>query len=230
MFCTRCGARLGSRDRYCSSCGSPVGAPSDPAGAFQNAAAQFADSAGSMVGQLEAGATQAAGAVASGAAQAAGMAIQAKVIAASVAAGVVIAAIVLYNVFFVTGPLDTVRKFINALNERDYNAAVECLDPKISKAFKATSNILSHFIGINITDILDLFPALYEMTKPYGGDIKINVKEVVFEESRGDNARVKINAEIIDIDEAGNARTEQWAPTFYLKKFEEGWRIADIQD
>ncbi|NHM27193.1 hypothetical protein G7K71_09385 [Desulfofundulus sp. TPOSR] len=210
-----------------------VQALADPTNTFQNATDQSIGSAvnaGNIVGPLAAGVGQTAEAVASGVAQASGMAIQAKIIAVSVALGVIIAGIVLYNMFFATSPVDTVTKFVNALNERDYNAAIECLDPKISKAFKATSNILSHFIGINITDILELFPALYEMTKPYGGDIKINVKEVVFEESRGDNARVKINAEIIDIDEAGNARTEQWAPTFYLKKFEEGWRIAGIQD
>jgi len=247
VFCPKCGTMSGERNRFCSNCGFPVHEISglsdteNAAGqAVKEAVAQTSAGAVNGPGTMISGVTGAVDAVSTGVVQAvgatvkaAGVTVKGKILAGAVAAGIVAASIVVFNLFFVAKPMDTVEKFVNAVNEKDINTMVECLDPKYEKAYKATSNIFSNFIGgVKITDVVDLFPAIYEIAKTESGDqtdMRMAVKKVISEKREGDRADIKLVIEVEKTDKAGKITTEQGIGYFYLKKYNDGWRIIDLK-
>lgn|GEM_PF-2667142 len=237
MFCPKCGSELTVGANFCGGCGAPVSPlPNilNSAGQqVQNSATQIDSNAVNATGAFGAGVTQLAGTAATGAAQVAGAAVKGKLIAASITTAIVVAGIILYNMFFVTKPLDIVNQFINAVNEKDLNAAVSCFDPKYEKAYKATSGILSNFIGgVEITDIADLFPLLYELAGESSGDktdLMLNIKGVTSQEVNEETAVITLQLEAQATNSGGQVTTEEGPGTFYLKKFNVGWRIVEIK-
>lgn len=225
MFCPYCGTELPAGARFCSGCGTRAAFNSGPG----NGASMLSQPTINDARFLASGVNQAAGAAGMVVAQAAGGAVRAKFTAVALTAAIVTAGIILYNMFFVTKPHDVVYKFFNALNEKDFNTAITCLDPKYEKMYNATSNILQSFIGISLKDVADLFPALFEFAQYESGDtsdVRFEVKDIVSEEISGDKATVVVNLEVKDetgkVVDGGNG-------AIYLQQFNDGWRIIDME-
>lgn len=225
MFCPNCGTELPAGANYCGSCGSRAAFVSGSGKSIPVSNRHSFNAARSVASSIN----QVAGATTVVAAQALGGAVRGKVTAVALTAAIVAAGIILYNMFFVTKPLDVVYKFFNALNEKDINTAMTCVDPKYEKMYNATSNILESFIGVSIRDVADLFPALLEFAKYESGDtsdIRFEIKRVVSEDIAGDRATVVIDVEVQD--ETGQT-VDGGLGTVYLQKFNEGWRIVDLE-
>ncbi|MFA6001073.1 MAG: hypothetical protein WC828_03055 [Thermoleophilia bacterium] len=124
-------------------------------------------------------------------------------------------------------PVDTVNKFVNAVNEKDINTAVSCLDPKYEKAYNATSGIIGGLTGVELTDIADLFPALISISGTKA-DLQMKIVNVESETVQGEYTMLKTQVEARGTDENGRVTSEQGPVTFKMKKFNDGWRIVDM--
>jgi hypothetical protein len=133
--------------------------------------------------------------------------------------------------FFAAQPQDTVNKFIKAMNNYDIKKVVTCLDPKQEKLFHVTSNIIGGIVGINPKDVFDIFPCLMVFNAIYMDDPQMqgpifdNVK-ILSQVKSGKKAKVTVIATTNYYD---GEQTEAEKLVFLLKKFNEGWRIVDIQ-
>lgn len=138
-----------------------------------------------------------------------------------------------YTTYLIPKPSDTVEKFVQAFNDKDLNKLISCFDPKIEKAYNATSNILSNFLfGINLRDLADLFPVLYESLKLASGDatdVKMKIVNIKSEEIFGNDATVVAEIELITYDQKGLSSKDKCNFRFSLKKFDEGWRIINTE-
>lgn len=225
MYCAKCGSRIQPEASFCGTCGGAVvgnlpgqgnNSNYSPQALSQNAAP------GLEISRL-------AGDASRGAAQLASTAIQGKVITASITAAIVIAGIILYNMFFVTHPRDIVEKFFNAINEKDMNTVITCLDPQYEKLYNVSDKILGNVLGVGIKDVADLFPFLLEFQKAQNNDnseIVIELEEIVSETISGNEAEVIVR--VSEQDENGT-ELESGTGKISLKKFNEGWRIVDME-
>jgi len=145
---------------------------------------------------------------------------------------IISAGFIIYFMFFAPRPVNTVKKFINALNNKDMNTLITCMDPKYEKLYNGAGNIFSKFIGgINVKDVMDMFPAIYDLSKQGGNsaDIHVEIKSVVSQQINGDNAVIVVNIYGKNTDESGIINEGPGQAAFYLTKFSEGWRIVDIK-
>lgn len=223
MFCGKCGASNNPGTRFCGQCGHPL--PAVPG--------QVNSSPGAVGNPISSipGAPMMAQSVAAGAGQVARTAVNAKILGVVITAAIVTAGIILYNMFFVQKPMDIVEKFIAAINEKDMNTAISCLDPAVEKAYKAGSSILSNFIGgVEITDLVDLGPALMEMMHANGDatDLQMEV-EKVSEQTSGNDSIIVVKIKAIETNSEGAQNTEEGNSTFKLHKYNDGWRISDFE-
>ena len=212
MYCKNCGTKLAEGSVFCPGCGHVVGA--EPVSRGAQAASQTFQASVQTAGSTIVAAKKT------------------KIVIAAVIVGIVAVTLIIYNVFFVERPINTVKKFISALNDKDVNTAVTCMDPKYEKLYSATSNILSKFTGgVNIKDIADLFPAICSLSKEEGNtaDAHMDIKNVVSTKINGDKAVIVVNLNIEETDDNGAASEESVRASFYLAKFSQGWRITDIK-
>jgi hypothetical protein len=223
MFCPFCGNQTDGNGKFCGRCGGDLsGSMAKAAGQTATSAVKAATGAG-----INAGAASAGGTVARAAVEATSSAVKAKLIYGAVLAAIVTGGILLYNIFFATGPIDVVHKFINAVNEKDINMAMECMDPTYERAYGAASNLAGEFLGVSLTDAADLLPAFMEFS---GSPVDMQVREgaVIEEQASGDSAVIVMELIGEMTDENGATTEETGEQTFYLEKFEEGWRITDM--
>jgi limonene-1,2-epoxide hydrolase len=220
IFCPNCGTVLDAGSKFCGSCGGElnINIP-DTANKVQSGAAATAQNAASYAGLGVA-------------AQTAGMAVQSKVIATTITVSIVIAGIILYNMFFAAKPIDTVEKFFKAFNEKDFNTAITCMDPKYEKLYKATDNIVSSLaFGIRMSDIMDLVPFAFQFQGEANNDqtdFEFSIKKVLSQDINGDNAVITAIFEVENTDRSGRKSIDSGEDKIYLKKFNEGWRIVEI--
>lgn len=220
MFCPYCGREIGNTDSFCSNCGSSLSAVCNQPVTSLNKLSEGIRSAGSVIPNI-----------ASGSLKLFNTTLSAKVIMSSVVAAIVIAGIILYNMFFVVHPSDTVNRFINAINDSDYNTLVSCLDPKIEKFYNAAGNIVGGLTGVKVQDVMDLFPALASHAGSQGEVEVLQFKnpEIVSEKIFGDTAYVTVKSEITGGNSSG-IKPGMYRLIFVMKKFNEGWRVTDIKE
>lgn len=154
-----------------------------------------------------------------------------KVVVIPLALIIIISSVFFYNMFISSQPVNIVKKFVSALNDKDINKIVTCIDPKQEKVYKATSSILKTFIKVDLQDIADLVPAFYDYSKAYGNyaDLHIEILDIVSSSTSGSKSTVVLNVKITSIDQDNRKTTETGESIFYLKKFDEGWRIVDFR-
>lgn len=231
MFCVKCGHKLPEGANFCVNCGAPRVVDQSGYQISNDTARQI------TVGDINPplpvmeGIHKFSSAAGVSAVQLARNAVKTKILTVSIVAAIVAAGIILYNMFFVVKPIDIVEKFIKAVNEKDINMAISCFDPKYEKAYNATSNILESFIGVNMKDVADLFPMLFDFAKsedPSVQDLYIKVVRVISEETTDNTAKVVVALEARD---GPNGKLlDSGASVFYLSRFNSGWRIVDIKD
>ena len=127
-------------------------------------------------------------------------------------------------------PRDTVDRFVDSYNRKDINSLMSCLDPTWEKAYCATSNILSGVIGVKIEDVVDLLPALSQIVKATGDmtDVTLHARELSATVD-GNLATVAVELTENHTDAQGNSRSSTTKARFFLKKFDDEWRIIGLK-
>lgn len=141
------------------------------------------------------------------------------------------AGFLVFNTFLAEKPAKTVYKFIEAINNKDINTAMECMDPKDEKLYYAASKIAGEFLGVNPTDIADLLPGTIELLQDSGemkADLQMEITDIVSQEVNGDYATVVTHIKGISTDENGQVTRDEGQATFKLQKFDVGWRIVNF--
>lgn len=205
MYCPACGFSNQPTASFCGKCGNqlPVDNSSPQASANPNSAPVVA------------------------ATQTTGIAISRKIMMIIIVVAIICAGIFLYKVLAGEKPIDTVNKFIQAINEKDINTAMSCMDPKSEKVYKASSKILSGVIGFELTDLAALFPGLLQISGcPV--DLQMNITEVVSQDITGNDATVVVRIRALETDGDGNQSVDGGLSKFQLHKFNEGWRITSF--
>lgn len=128
-------------------------------------------------------------------------------------------------------PYDTIEKFVDSYNRKDINSVVSCLDPAIEKAYLATSNILATFIGVQIQDVADLFPALFQIMQGHSDDktdYTLGVKEL---STTIDDELAVVEVELTEnfTNRSGDVTSNTVRTKFHLKMFDDEWRIVDAR-
>lgn len=223
MFCTKCGAPVVSGAIFCNACGNKVVSQT-----LNHINSVNSSLMNQMLPNAGPAAVATAAPVAVAAAKTVGTAVSAKILTAIIVTAVIGAGIFLYNMFFMVEPVDIVNKFVQAVNEKDVNTAISCLDPTTEKTYTAASSILSGFIGVEIADVMDLLPGLLEMSGcPV--DLQMEITEVVSQDIEGDNATVVVNIKALATDENGDQTSDGGNSVFRLHKFNDGWRITSFE-
>lgn len=129
-------------------------------------------------------------------------------------------------------PADTVVKCFEALDEKDFDAVIDCLDPSVRRQFDAMSNIASNFLGgVQMKDILALSPTLFSFMKGASGspaDYRVEVVDVLEERVDGDRAVVVVRIRTVETDEDGRRVSREENAQAILKHFDDaGWRIVE---
>lgn len=218
MFCSKCGTKLEEGARFCSNCGTTVGAgQATQAQANSNAAysagvqGQFNNGAGT--GQYQSPYNQ-SGSNQYGPAPgmqyaynngSTGMNKRNITIIAAAAAVVVIAVVLVILLSGGGKPSDTVKKFANAINNKDVSGMLSCVDSTAAQEFSML-----------------VFMELVQ------SDAKVNISNIISENISGDDAAVIANTVATrTID--GTSETQTEVTTFSLKKIDGQWKIVDIQ-
>jgi len=140
-------------------------------------------------------------------------------------------AVVTYKNLFKEEPIDIVNKFVDAINEHDFDTVFSCFEPKYEKVFKLSSSFTNNRYGIGLDEAFDV---MYEfITDGNYNQITAVITEVQNIVITDNYSEVDVNIEIIKAsDDAEDDFMETFLKegenTFYLKKFKEGWRITDI--
>lgn len=222
MFCPTCGNSLASGARFCGKCGQPTVGGDNPLNAVQQEK--------NLAPNIPAMANAAHGAEA-----AAGHTVHnvknAKIIGVVITLAIVAAGVILFNMFFLVKPSDTVEKFIQAINEKDVDTAMSCMDPAYEKTYQAGSSLLSGLLGVEISDLAELIPGMVEIMHASGDstDLKMEVIGIVSEDVSGNDAIVIVKIRGTSTDSSGHEKTEEGNSTFKLQKFNDGWRIVEFE-
>ena len=60
------------------------------------------------------------------------------------------------------GPDRTVRRFFRAMNEKDVNQLLSCVDPKQERLLRATFRLVEKTIGLPVEGLLKMLPGLHQ--------------------------------------------------------------------
>jgi hypothetical protein len=131
-----------------------------------------------------------------------------------------------YRYFFGQQPRDTVAKFFDSVNEMDINAMVGCFDPTYEKAFKAVTGLLSDYIGIDLQDVIDIVPALYDFGLFSSGGYELQHADyrILSEEIQNNRATVTCDMTLRYSDGSTSSTTG----VLILEKFGSDWRIVEV--
>lgn len=130
------------------------------------------------------------------------------------------------------GPTGITQKFVRAVDEKDLNTAMSCLDPKYDMAYQGSSNIFGDIVGVELSDLADLFPALFSISGSVTGDktdYSMKIVNIASENMQGESATVVALVDVSEADAAGKLSSSRENATFHLKKFNDGWRIVDVK-
>lgn len=205
MFCSNCGSKIADTDRFCRTCGATV--DSNPGFSGQPVNRPVNQPASQPVNQYQGYSAPVYGQVPN---QYPGVNTRTgnkkTIIIIAAAALVVVVGVVLVLLLSGGGrPVDTVNRFVDSINKRDFSAMVACVDP-----VAADSMGLSSF------------------TEIARSDVKISITRIISEKVDGDDAVVIADTAISQKDDSGKTQTEKEAAEFTLKKIEGKWKITDI--
>jgi hypothetical protein len=130
-----------------------------------------------------------------------------------------------------SGPEPVVERFLQALNDKDLNVMLGCIDPRQERMFRASFRLVEKFTGgkLPVEDLLDLLPGLYQIFQDkLATDFSFRNVQVYRAKANGGN----IDVPVILTASTRNGSTQQdqvQRVRFVLHQFEEGWRIVGIQ-
>lgn len=129
-------------------------------------------------------------------------------------------------------PRNTVERFLQSFNDRDFNVLLSCIDPKQERLVRASFRIIEKVTGgaLPVEDIFEAVPGLYQQFQG------VLPQDLRFTNVRFGNTRVSGEDSQVEVMLALAARTEgsetihKQTMVFFLRHFEEeGWRITRVQ-
>lgn len=128
------------------------------------------------------------------------------------------------------GPEPVVERFLRAINGKDLNVMLTCIDPSQERMFRASFRLVEKFTGgrLPVEDLLELVPGLYQILQDkLANDFVISSFQVYRAKINGAEAEVPVI--LTASTRYGSVRKdEQQRLHFTLHEFEEGWRITKI--
>lgn len=128
-------------------------------------------------------------------------------------------------------PSETVYKFVDAINQKDFNLALTYVDPRYEKAANVAAKIMEKFTKVNLKDIADLLPAWFDILKANGDyfDYKEDYRIIVNRVSKKyvDDNKAILNVEIIMevTDQYGRIKQETITDDLEVEKFSDEWKL-----
>ena len=129
------------------------------------------------------------------------------------------------------GPEPVVERFLQALNAKDLNVVLGCIDPRQERMFRASFRLVEKFTGgkLPVEDLLELVPGLYQIfQEKLATDFTFRNVQVYRAKTNGGNTDVPVI--LTASTRTGSTQQDQVQRVhFVLRQFEEGWRIVGIQ-
>jgi hypothetical protein len=127
------------------------------------------------------------------------------------------------------GPDRIVRRFFRALNDKDVNLVLSCVDPKQERFLRATFRVVEKATGVPVDDLLEMLPGLHQAFGSHmREDFRFTKVRIRSRDLSGDEARVTVSVES-SYRSGGLVTTRLEHFDFALEKFEEaGWRIVSV--
>ena len=92
-------------------------------------------------------------------------------------------------------PADILPKLESAINKFDINAALDCYEPSVKKAFGGLMGLVGSAVGFGGSSVMDLLPFASQMAGQYAsrelGDISVKLTEVNTVQN-GNNATMQV--------------------------------------
>jgi len=129
-------------------------------------------------------------------------------------------------------PESTVKHFLQAVNDKDLNVLLTCVDPKQERMFRASLRLIEKLTGgrLPVEDLLELVPGMYQMLQSQvSEDIKFRNVYVGRGRVSGEDAEVPVSLEVW-ARSRGVENTQRQELRFALRRFDAGWRIVGIQN
>ena len=128
-------------------------------------------------------------------------------------------------------PEPVVERFLRAVNDKDLNTILTCIDPRQERMFRASFRLLEKFTGgkLPVEDLLELVPGLYQILQnKLAADFSFRNVQVYRAKTNGGDTEVPVL--LTTSTRTGAAQQDQVQRVrFILREFEEGWRIVGIQ-
>jgi hypothetical protein len=130
------------------------------------------------------------------------------------------------------GPERTVRRFFRAMNEKDVNKLLACVDPRQERLFKATFRVLERATGFPLNDFFEMIPGLHQsFGSGTADDVHFSHMRIRSRKITGLTARVVVSVKATSRSRTGTSATSVQEIEFLLENFEEaGWRITGLQE
>jgi hypothetical protein len=127
------------------------------------------------------------------------------------------------------GPELAVRRFFRAMNEKDVNQLLSCVDPRQERMFKATFRLVEKATGFPLDDVLELLPGLHQaFGSEMPEDIHFTRIRVRSREHFGTKARLRVTVRST-YRARGMVSAQDESFEFTLEYFREhGWRIVSM--
>ncbi|HEX2122767.1 MAG TPA: hypothetical protein VHL59_14110 [Thermoanaerobaculia bacterium] len=127
------------------------------------------------------------------------------------------------------GPDRTVRRFFSALNDRDVNQMLSCVDPRQERLLRATFRLVEKATGLPVDEILEMLPGLHQAFGSHmREDFRFTNVRVRSRDVSRDSARLTVSVKS-SYRTGGLVTTRLEHFEFMLEKFEEaGWRIVSV--
>lgn len=157
---------------------------------------------------------------------------QKKMLLPTAAFALIFASLGLWSCQPASGPDRTVRKFVKAMNDKDVNVLLTCVDPKQERMFRAAFRIAEKISGYRfpVEDLLEILPGLNQLLgDQLQEDFSFSEMRILARSVSGGTARLTASVTSV-IKSQGTRRSQTDNIEFVLRQFEEeGWRIVEIR-
>lgn len=215
MFCSHCGNPLTGEQRFCANCGATIPASPVTQGIPNPDGAQIILASSSWLK---------------------------RVIALVVLVTMVFGGYWAYTNYFSDRQVAVVKKLLNAMNDKDINTIMECLDPNQEQIYNAMSSLAGKVVGsitginLDFKQIAAFLPIMWpEITKEEMNngnmsdviDHKYYFKGVKSRKNVDDMVELVIDVDVESVFRDGHKTTETQEGPVYLKNYPgNGWRVV----
>jgi hypothetical protein len=127
-------------------------------------------------------------------------------------------------------PENVVMRFFRAVNDKDINRLLQCVDPRQERMYRATFRIIERATGVPLHDLLEVVPGLAQIFgDQMAEDIRFSEIRVLSREVSRDTATVRVSLRST-YRSGRESRTQRESMEFVLERFDKaGWRITHVR-